>query len=378
MGEQRGLEHAVGLFYDAAYAQSAEAWSAVAQQLMQIMDAKGCVLQIADMAAGRSRLLATPGCEGLDMSAYAEHYVRQDLWAQMATPERGDQPLLMHDLVAPGVWERSEIYNDFVRPECDFFWCLGAAIPLSDGQVGMLGVLRDRQDTHFGTIESAELNALLPHLRRSLQLTHHLRGLQLDLAHARATLDALSIGIVICNAAGRVQLTNRIAEEILNRGDGIALDGEQIVAAADPQAQQRMRRLIAGAARRAGIEADGGGVRIDRHDGPALKILVAPLPEAQHASLGGAGGAMLLIDDPAHRSAPDIDALKALFGLTSAEARLARRLAHGDSTAPEIATEFALSPQTIRTQMKSIHRKMEVSHQAEISAIISRLGVLGQ
>jgi DNA-binding CsgD family transcriptional regulator len=242
----------------------------------------------------------------------------------------------------------------------------------------MLGVLRNRQSAHFGTVESTELNALLPHLRRSLQLTHHLQRLALDLAHARASLDAFSIGIVICNALGKVQIANRIAEDILKRGDGIALDGEQMVAAQDPQAQQRVHRLIAGAARRACLEPDGtgGAVRIDRRDGPPLKILVAPLPEAQHAGLGGAGGAMILIDDPAHKSAPDIEALKALFGLTSAEARLARRLAHGDSTAPEIAAEFALSPQTIRTQMKSIHRKMEVSHQAEISAIISRLGVL--
>ncbi len=52
-------------------------------------------------------------------------------------------------------------------------------------------------------------------------------------------------------------------------------------------------------------------------------------------------------------------------------------MAHGSSTVPEIAVEFALSPQTIRTQMKSIHRKMDVSHQAEISATISRLGLLG-
>ena len=31
----------------------------------------------------------------------------------------------------------------------------------------------------------------------------------------------------------------------------------------------------------------------------------------------------------------------------------------------------------LRTQIKSLHRKMEVSHQAQISAIISRLGLLG-
>jgi DNA-binding CsgD family transcriptional regulator/PAS domain-containing protein len=379
MGDQRELEQAVGLFYDAAYTQSAGAWSAVAEQFMRTLNAKGCVLQIADMRVGRSQLLATPGCEGLNMAAYAEHYVRHDLWAQMATPERGDKALLMHDLVAPGVWERSEIYNDFVRPECDFFWCLGAAIPLSDGQIGMLGVLRERRDAHFGTIESAELDALLPHLRRSLQLTHQLKRLELDLAHARASLDAFSIGIVICSAEGKVRIANRIGEEILRRGDGMALDGSDSITVSDTHLQPYLRRLITNAARRnLDPQGAGGAMRIDRADGPPLKVLVAPLPEAQAAGLGGAGGAMILIDDPARNAAPAMEALKALFGLTTAEARLARRLAHGDLTAPEIAAEFSLSPQTIRTQMKSIHRKMDVSHQAEISAIISRLGVLGQ
>jgi DNA-binding CsgD family transcriptional regulator/PAS domain-containing protein len=380
MGEQHSQDQAVGLFYDAAYAQSAEAWRAVTLQLMQIMNAAGCVLQIADIEAGRSRLLATPGCEALDMAAYAEHFVRQDLWAQKATPERGNRALLMHELVAPEAWERSEIYNDFVRPGSDFFWCLGAAIPLGDGRVGMLGLLRERRDTHFGTSECAELDALLPHLRRSLQITHHLHGLERDLAHARATWDAFSIGVAVCSAKGKVEMANRIAEDILQQGDGIARDGDRILSTTDPHMQQRVLQLIAGAARRAHAEAEGSGgaVRIERRDGPPLKLLVAPLPEAQHAPVGGAGGALVLIHDPARRAVPAVEALKVLFGLTSAEARLARRLAHGDSTAPQIAAEFALSPQTIRTQMKSIHRKMDVSHQAEISAIISRLGLLRQ
>lgn len=380
MGGQREIEQTVGLCYDAAYAQSAGAWSAVARQIMQIFGAKGCLLQIADMRLGRSQLLATPGCEGLNMPAYAEHYVRHDLWAQMATPERGDKALLMHDLVPPGIWERSEIYNDFVRPECDFFWCLGAAIPMRDGQVGLLGVLRNQRDTHFSAAEAAELDILLPHLRRSLQLTHHLRRLELDLAHARAGLDALSIGVIVCSAAAKLQVANRIAEEILQRADGIGLDGADTLTLNNPDLQQSLRRMIAGAARRSGLEpyGAGGALRLARNDGAPLKLLVAPLPAAQHAGLGGAGGAMILIDDPARNAAPAVEALKALFGLTTAEARLARRMAQGDATVPQIATEFSLSPQTIRTQMKSIHRKMDVSHQAEISATISRLALLGQ
>ena len=375
MPDQRDLDQAVGLIYDAAYAQSGEAWSAVAGNLMQMVSAKGCVLQIAAMRAGRSQLLATPGCETLDMQAYATHFVRHDLWAQAATPERGNQALLMHQLVAPGVWERSEIYNDFVRPESDFYWCLGAAIPMSDGQIGMLGLLRDRSDQHFEAARAAELDAMLPHLRRALQLTHRFRGMQLDLAHARSALDRVAVGLVICDAEGKVQLANRIAEEILHAGFGIAIDGEQMLSLADGELQQRLSRAIAAAARQSG--AANGALRISRQGAAPLKILVAPLPEAQHAALGGAGGALVLIDDPERGAAPAIEALKALFGLTSAEARLARRLAQGDLTAPEIAAEFTLSPQTIRTQIKSLHRKMEVSHQAEISAIISRLGLMG-
>jgi DNA-binding CsgD family transcriptional regulator len=380
MGNQGAFEQAVGLFYDAAYDQSTAAWTAVGRQLMQILDAKGCLLQIADMRIGRSQLLASPGCESLNMAAYAEHYVRHDLWAQMATPERGNRALLMHDLVTPEVWSQSEIYNDFVRPSCSFFWCLGAAIPLDDGQIGMLGILRDRQDEHFIAGEAAGLDTLLPHLRRSLQITHHLRRLELDLAHARASLDMLSIGVLVCSAEGKVRIANKIADQILQRGDGIVLDGFDMLTVNDLNQQQGLRRMIASAARRPGLDPNGAGgaLRIGRNEGPPLKVLVAPLPEAQVARLGGSGGAMILIDDPERNAAPAIEALKALFGLTTAEARLARRLAHGDSTAPEIAAEFSLSPQTIRTQMKSIHRKMAVSHQAEISAIISRLGLLGQ
>lgn len=377
MGNQREHEAAVGLFYDAAYTQSAEAWFAVAQQLMHVADAKGSVLQIADMRVGCSRLLATPGCEGLNMAAYAEHYVRHDLWAQMATPERAHQALLMHELVAPDVWERSEIYNDFVRPECDFFWCLGAAIPLRDGRIGMLGLLRNRRDSHFAADEAAEIDALLPHLQRSLQLTHQLHHLELGLGHARAALDAFSIGIVICNAEGKVQTINRFAEEILQRGDGLELGADNSLALSDRVLEGRLRRLVAQAAARQPLAPNGAGgaLRIARREGAPLKLLVAPLPEAQGGS-GGAGGVLILIDDSDRKAAPAIEALKTLFGLTSAEARLVRRLAHGDATAPEIAAEFALSPQTIRTQLKSIHRKMDVSHQAEISAIVSRLGLL--
>src|SRR5262249_23608486 len=66
MADQNAIEQVVGLVYDAAYTQTSEAWSSVAQRFVQLFSAKGCVLQIADMRVGRSQLLATPGCEGLD------------------------------------------------------------------------------------------------------------------------------------------------------------------------------------------------------------------------------------------------------------------------------------------------------------------------
>jgi DNA-binding CsgD family transcriptional regulator len=76
-----------------------------------------------------------------------------------------------------------------------------------------------------------------------------------------------------------------------------------------------------------------------------------------------------------HFPVPDEAQLRALFGLTSAEARLAQHLARGDSV-EEIAQTLCIKMSTARTQLAAIFAKTDTRRQAKLVAILSRLAHL--
>ena len=69
---------------------------------------------------------------------------------------------------------------------------------------------------------------------------------------------------------------------------------------------------------------------------------------------------------------PSHEALKACFGLTEAEARLAVRLASGADLS-EAAEGLKISKATARNQLAAAMRKMDVNRQAELVARVARL-----
>jgi DNA-binding CsgD family transcriptional regulator len=68
--------------------------------------------------------------------------------------------------------------------------------------------------------------------------------------------------------------------------------------------------------------------------------------------------------------------LKALFDLTAAEARLAQRLARGDSV-EETALALNIKMTTARTQLAAVFAKTDTRRQAKLVAILSRVAHLG-
>src|SRR3954468_4766543 len=66
---------------------------------------------------------------------------------------------------------------------------------------------------------------------------------------------------------------------------------------------------------------------------------------------------------------PSAATVRALFDLTAAEARLARRLAYGDSL-EEAAQRLSVKITTARTQLASIFAKTAIRRQAKLVAIL--------
>jgi DNA-binding CsgD family transcriptional regulator len=83
-------------------------------------------------------------------------------------------------------------------------------------------------------------------------------------------------------------------------------------------------------------------------------------------------GMLSILDLPV----PSEARLKALFDLSGAEARLAQRLARGDSV-EEVAQTLSIKMTTARTQLAAIFSKTDTRRQAKLVAILSRVAHLG-
>jgi len=115
--------------------------------------------------------------------------------------------------------------------------------------------------------------------------------------------------------------------------------------------------------------AAGGVVRLPRPSGRRpLCALVAPLMPAPAGRLGppsGTPGAVVTLSDPERGPHPPATHLRALYGLTAAEARLLQEMAAGYSLR-QAAERLGVTRETARTQLKRIYHKTATRRQAKL------------
>jgi DNA-binding CsgD family transcriptional regulator len=114
-------------------------------------------------------------------------------------------------------------------------------------------------------------------------------------------------------------------------------------------------------------------LRIERSSGQPLEALVTPVTRRGPLRSSKAQAiALLLVADPDAMLATGDTALRALYGLTPAEARVAIELANGRST-DEIASVLALTRETIRTYVKRVLSKTACRRRSELMRLLSPL-----
>ena len=182
---------------------------------------------------------------------------------------------------------------------------------------------------------------------------------------SRAILDKLDRGIVLLDSHGGLVDANSLARDVLKNGDGIQFRGGRF-AFADLELDARLVRLIEVAGRPAGGSSTIAA-RIKRPRAAAYRIVVSPV---------GAGGDkrsvafVAILYGPHERREIADTVLKELYGLTRAQAEVARRL-HAGRTVEETASDLVLSLNTVRTHLKVIFSKCEVQSQAELMHLLA-------
>jgi len=230
---------------------------------------------------------------------------------------------------------------------------------------------RDRGKGDFPAETIAHFSTLFRHVERALEIGFRLGTLG---SMQRVSLDLLDrnvLGIVLLDDRGRVIFVNSAAQALGQLADGIALSAGGITLARAPD-NRRLQRLIGEAlATTNGTGGMPGGAMLAPR--PSRKrpfsVLVSPLSRFAFGMTRLHPAVCVVIADPEKRDLLPADRLRALYGLTPAEARLAARLALGDDLR-SAAASLGIGYATARTQLTGIFDKTETRRQGELIMLL--------
>jgi DNA-binding CsgD family transcriptional regulator/PAS domain-containing protein len=269
-------------------------------------------------------------------------------------------------------WLRSAIYNDFLLPRQ--IARVLAGLPVRDRQ-GVAHVFFHRPSSQ-GAYEAGEqelLRRILPHLARALTIRRHFLDMSRQRQAALEALDHSPVGVVLLGPGGEVTHMNRAAEEIVAEADGLTVARGRLYAARPAETRELQRRIHDAVATGNGRGPGDGGAQLLSRPSPRrpLAVLVTPLFLASALGPLRQATAAVFVRDPEREPASPPDQMRALYGLTPAEARLACHLANGLSLR-EAAQRLEVTVETVRSQVKRIFEKTDTRRQAELVALLAR------
>lgn len=367
--EQSALD-LVGHIYDAAL--DPEHWQVFLQYLAQTLDGHTAMFRFYDTASNELDYAAAVGLDEAYIRAYHDYFITVDplLEKMMQAPE--GKILGFYHALPEKDYIRTEYYNDYHRPN-GIHHLMGGHLVRQGSRVARFGVHRPKNSQPFGDTEKRFMARLVPHLQRAFQISRQFAGLQRERDGAMASLDRLPIGVILVDKTARPVFFNHHADEIMQSCRGLALSATGMTAALprETAAFQKLIREAIDTGNGTGLGA-GGVMMLSTPSGKAsLSVVVAPLKNDRamldlsvpHAC------AVVFVTIAERRHDFPLRVLSALYGLTPAEARLAKELANGSSL-EEIAERYRITKNTVRNQLRAVFNKTGTRRQTEIVRLI--------
>ena len=272
---------------------------------------------------------------------------------------------------------RDPYYADFL-PRVGLRYYICAQLLRTTDEMVVVAVQRTLKQGHVGAPHIDLMETLLPHLRQALDMAKRLKHAAGNDRSLKAALDWLADGVALIRADGTILYANDALQAIARRGDGLRISKGAFVF---PTSENRARFAMATAAivrLHAGDAATAGStdLAVSRGAGmpPYLLSMRPLLPAEQNGDVDRRAVAIVFVRDPLSRNPAANEVLREVFGLTRAEADVARALQAGMSAA-QYAREHDVSLNTVYTHLRRIKEKMRCNRIGELLGKLNDLQV---
>jgi DNA-binding CsgD family transcriptional regulator len=353
-------------------------WEDALSAIADFGDSAGAVLHLipkSDQATIRSYLGAgareayAPDNVEQWLRDYAAHCPR--LAAGARWPER--DYIVDHMIFSETEMDRDPVYQWYGDHGLRYF--VGSMLPETETMRAAWSFQRTRAEGHAQQPEIGAFLIIKRHLAHALQLASKLGTLEQQCRFSLRLLNAVPQAIFALDGSGRIVFMNAPAEQLVRTRDGLLTDNGRL-ACRLPGQQPLLDRLLK-AALMADVDAvRGGWLRLQRASGrrPYL-ALVSQLAAAAELMDEFQPRLLVIVSDPDRAAVPDDQALRDLYGLTDAEARVAAALGSGHSV--QSAAEWLnISAETLRSHLKHVFRKLGVARQQDLVRILTEIGLV--
>jgi DNA-binding CsgD family transcriptional regulator len=257
--------------------------------------------------------------------------------------------------------EKTSFHNEFLL-RVDAPHVMPAWLHKAHDKAVALSLMGTRQRGAFDRSDVRTLQQqLLPHISRALQIRDRLEAAQVRTTSLVHGLDGFNCGLLVVDSGGRILESNSVAEQHLQAGGGVRRASTDILTLHEPANSQLKRWLSTGIppARSDGL------LRVQRRGTLPLSLMLIPLSHTKITWVAPDPRWLVLFFDPTRRISASTELLQRDLDISPREAQVAARLFEGFSP-QDIACQLQVSPETVRTQLKSIFRKTGAASQGDL------------
>jgi len=370
--------------YDAALNESL--WPGTLKELTDLTGSQGASFWVLDNVLDNGEQIRLPSFTSINfdpaaIQEYLEHLVPLDPTNQYLAAHPNEP--IVHDglFITEREKDRHPYYDWHDRAVGTRFRMVAQIRPAPGVQSG-IALHRMPQYGRYEPADLEQFTFLYGHLKRALEVAFRLGSLGAVQQATAEVLDRNPAAIVLLDEAKRVVHANRRAEEFRPNGHGMPGDGIRLGTDGIRLARQRdddaLQCLIARALSGIASPEDGpGGVmRAPRPSGKrAYAILVAPVAGRYPALALLRPAVCVSIADPEAQKPLPAGRLRAAFGLTEAEAKLAALLASGEELRT-VAARLEITYGTARARLAAIFQKTQTRRQGELIRLVLTVCVL--
>ena len=265
------------------------------------------------------------------------------------------------------------IYQEFLIPN-GIGWSVGVSVSPTPHIAVALSLLRAVGKPSFSDAEQEHVLAFSRHIERALSLSVRLMDAEAENLGLTGALDRLDCGVFILDADQRILRSNAKARALLSTGL-MALDGR--LTARSAKMRRPLQERLAASVSGQDPSREMPGTLVVENNGHSLLLQTMPLPSVAGPSSLQTAGTIVLAVETGHGRPFDPAVVRDVFQLTLGEARLAALIGAGVSPG-RAAETLGISENTVRTVLKRVFEKMNVSRQNELAALLGKLFMLRQ